>query len=142
MTIDRERIIDKIAYIRKQVSDIQVLTEGKTETEICDDQWLVKGLKYSLQTSIEALIDVAFHLSAKQFNHAPADARDALQCLVSKGVLPPGEFERYSAMIGFRNRIVHGYQQVSDQRVYEISVRETGSFKSFIDQISRHLGIS
>ena len=27
MTIDRERIIDKIAYIRRQVSDIRVLTE-------------------------------------------------------------------------------------------------------------------
>ncbi|NLA26436.1 MAG: DUF86 domain-containing protein [Firmicutes bacterium] len=65
--------------------------------------------------------------------------RDALQFLVTKGVLPSDDFETYSAMVGFRNRVVHGYQQVSDQRVYEISVKETGSFKSFIDQVSRYL---
>lgn len=70
------------------------------------------------------------------------DARDALQFLVSKGVLPSDDFETYSAMVGFRNRVVHGYQQVSDQRVYEISVKESGSFKSFIDQISRYLQIN
>ncbi len=116
MTIDRERILDKIAYIRRQLTDIQILTENKTEGKVLGDQWLVKGLKYSLQTSVEALIDIAYQ-SAKHFNHAPVDARDALQFLVSKGVLPSSDFETYSAMIGFRNRVVHGYQQVSDQRV-------------------------
>ena len=48
MTIDRERILDKIAYIRRQLTDIQILTENRTEEEILGDQWLVKGLKYSL----------------------------------------------------------------------------------------------
>ena len=100
---------------------------------------MVKGLKYSLQTSIEALIDIAYHLSAKQFNHAPVDAREALQFLISKKVLPSDQFETYSAMVGFRNRVVHGYQQVSDQRVYEISTKEIGSFELFIDQILRYL---
>ncbi len=68
MTIDRERILDKIAYIRRQLTDIQILTENRTEEEILGDQWLVKGLKYSLQTSVEALIDIVYHLSAKHFN--------------------------------------------------------------------------
>jgi uncharacterized protein YutE (UPF0331/DUF86 family) len=139
MTIDRERIFEKVAYIRRQLVDIRALTKDKTRAEILDDQWLVKGLKYSLQTSIEALIDIAYHLSAKQFNHAPADARDALQFLVSKEILLPGDFEIYSAMVGFRNRVVHGYQQVSDQRVYEISTKEISSFESFIDQILCYL---
>ena len=135
MTIDRERIFDKIAYIRGQLFDIRALTKGKTREEILGDQWLVRGLKYSLQTSIEALIDIAYHLSAKQFNHAPVDARDALQFLVSKGILLSDDFEIYSAMVGFRNRVVHGYQQISDRRVYEISTKEISSFESFIDRI-------
>lgn len=135
MKADRERIINKIAHIRRQMHDIQALTEEKSQADILCDQWLVKGLKYALQTSVEAMIDVAYHLSAKQFSHAPVDARDALQLLVSKGVLHSAEFETYSAMVGFRNRVVHGYQDVSDLRVYEIATEEMGKFESFIDSI-------
>lgn len=35
-------------------------------------------MKYSLQTAVEAMIDLAYHVAAKKFGHAPTDARDAL----------------------------------------------------------------
>jgi uncharacterized protein YutE (UPF0331/DUF86 family) len=38
-------------------------------------------------------------------------------------------------MIGFRNHIVHGYQQVSDERIYEIGSKELDDFQKFIDSI-------
>jgi uncharacterized protein YutE (UPF0331/DUF86 family) len=139
MTIDRERILERIAYIRRQMLEIRTLVQDKTRSEVIEDDWLIKGLKYSLQTSVEALIDIAYHLSAKQFNHAPVDARDALQYLVSKKILSSGDFETYSSMVGFRNRVVHGYQQVSAQRVYEIASGEMSSFESFIAQILTHI---
>lgn len=139
MTIDRERILERIAYIRRQMLEIRTLVQDKTRSEVVEDRWLIKGLKYSLQTSVEALIDIAYHLSAKQFNHAPVDARDALQYLVSKKILSSGDFETYSSMVGFRNRVVHGYQQVSAQRVYEIAAGEMSSFETFIGQILTHI---
>lgn len=139
MTIDRERILERIAYIRRQMLEIRTLVQDKTRSEVIEDDWLIKGLKYSLQTSVEALIDIAYHLSAKQFNHAPVDARDALQYLVSKKILSSGDFETYSSMVGFRNRVVHGYQQVSAQRVYEIASGEMSNFESFIGQILTHI---
>jgi len=39
MTIDRERIFKKVAYIRGQLVDIRALTKDKTRVEIvCDRQ--------------------------------------------------------------------------------------------------------
>lgn len=78
MVYDKERVYEKIAFIREQKADIHSLIGEKHYEEIINDQWIIKGLKYSLQTSVEALIDIAYHLSAKHYKHAPADARDAL----------------------------------------------------------------
>jgi len=135
VVFDKERVYEKIAFIREQTADIRSLIGEKPYAEIISDQWIIKGLKYSLQTSVEALIDIAYHLSAKHYKHAPADASDALQLLTSKKVLRDDEYEKYSAMVGFRNRVVHGYQQISNERVYSIAKEELHIFESFMAQV-------
>jgi uncharacterized protein YutE (UPF0331/DUF86 family) len=73
MDVDRERIMAKVSFIREQVQAIQELTSTRMKEEIINDQWVLKGLKYSLQTAIEAMIDIAYHTSAKRFAHAPLE---------------------------------------------------------------------
>jgi len=135
MALDRQRIISKISYIREQVTSIRDLLDKKTKEEILGDPWLIKGLKYSLQTAIEAMIDLAYHISAKKYGHAPTDARDAMRVLLEQGIISRSNWRTYSSMIGFRNRIVHGYQEVSPERVYEIAKNELSDFDKFIQEI-------
>ncbi len=135
MSVDIERVMQKIAFIREQLMDIEALTSVKKREEILSDKLLVKGLKYSLQTAIESMIDIAFHLAAKKYNCAPEEARSALQILVKKNVISDEEYKTFSRMIGFRNRMVHLYQNVSDERVYEFSTSELNDFEVFINRI-------
>ncbi len=46
------------------------------------------------------------------------------------------EYKTFSAMVGFRNKMVHLYQTISDERVYEFSTSELGDFEIFIERIS------
>lgn len=55
--------------------------------------------------------------------------------LVEKGLIPEADRLVYSAMIGFRNRVVRGYMEVSPERVYEMAEKELGDFERFIGQI-------
>lgn len=135
MTLDEERIFEKIAYIQGQVSAIQSLLKENSKEEIIANQWLIRGLKYSLQTSIEAMLDIAYHVSAKHIKAAPTDGREAIAILTQNGILAGNEQELYSSMIGFRNRVVHGYQTISNERVYEISSAELDIFSTFIRQL-------
>ena len=139
MTLDEERIFEKIAYIQGQVSAIQNLLHENSKEGIIANQWLIRGLKYSLQTSVEAMIDIAYHVSAKHIKVAPADGREAIAILTQNGILADEEQELYSAMIGFRNRVVHGYQTISNERVYEISSNDLDVFSTFIRQIRSFL---
>ncbi len=136
MGIDRERILNKISYIREQTSSIEKLLKKKSKEEILFDPWVIKGLKYTLQTAVEAMIDIAYHISAKRYNHAPSDARDAFKTLAEAGLISRKDLPLYGAMVGFRNRVVHGYQEVTPERVFEIAQNELSDFEKFIRQVS------
>ncbi len=135
MTIDAERVMQRIAFIREQLGDIKMLTSAKSSSEILADKFLVKGLKYSLQTAVEAMIDIAFHIAAKKYHYAPEDARDAFRLLKMNGVIGEEEWKTFSAMVGFRNRMGHLYPTVSDERVYEFSTSNFDDFEVFIDRM-------
>jgi len=95
----------------------------------------LSGLKYLLQTSIEAMIDIAYHVAAKEFCYPPNDARDALKVLMEKGVISALEFDTYVAMVGLRNRLVHGYERVSPEVLYGIITKQSDDFEKFIGAI-------
>jgi len=135
MILDSERMFQKIAFIREQLKDIQTLTSRKTRSEILQDTFLVKGLKYSLQTAVEAMIDIAYHLAAKQYHCAPEEARIAFQVLRNNGVFSEEEYKTFAAMVGLQNRMVHLYQTVSDERVYEYATLELSDFETFIRKV-------
>ena len=136
MAVDTERIMQKISFIREQISDIEALTSKKNSSEILSDKLMIKGIKYSLQTATEAMIDIVFHIAAKKYNYAPEEARDAFRILRKNGVINEEEYKTFSAMVGFRNRMVHLYQTISDERVYEFSTSELSDFEIFIERIS------
>lgn len=52
------------------------------------------------------------------------------------GLISSKDLPVYGAMIGFRNRVAHGYQEVSPERIYEIAKYEISDFEKYIRQVS------
>ncbi len=135
MTLDTDRLRRKIAYIRQQVNTINGIVKTYRRQKIIEDTLILSAIKYFLQTSIEAMIDIVYHVAAKKFNYPPSDARDALKMLSKKKVISASEFDTYSAMVGLCNRLVHGYEDVSPELLYEIITEQLGDFVKFIASI-------
>ena len=136
---ENEIVAKKIAFIKEQVNEIESLIQSKSRKEILSDPWLIKGLKYSLQVAIEAMIDIIYHICAKHFKKAPVDARDGLGILLENNLIAEKDFLTFSQMIGFRNKVVHGYQEISSEKVYEIAANELSDFDRFIDLILKYI---
>ena len=133
--IDRQRVLEKLAYLEEQLADLAQLAQEATEDTLAKDPWKGRGVRYALQTAIEAIIDIVYHVAAKGYSHAPADARDAVQYLARQGVFPESEAEVLTQMIRFRNRLVHGYDRVDNHRLWEIITGRLSDFDLFKDRI-------
>ena len=88
---------------------------------------------HRLQTTIQALIDLASFVMAHKGLPAPRTSRDLLVELESAGHLPPGSAARFGPIFGFRNRIVHLYDRVDDAIVYRILREEQNDLKDLLD---------
>lgn len=125
-----------VAAARQQL-DIHRRFDAKTDDGPGEETLraaVLSGIKYELQTGIQAMIDVAYHLCARALRLGPKDAYDAFERLVSAGVLPRARLVTYRRIIGFRNRVVHGYDDLDTALVLQYAER-TADFAAFRAEI-------
>jgi len=139
MQLDTERVSQKIAHIREQVTLIKALLNQQSKEEILGNTWTLRGVKYSLQTAIESVIDIAYHISAKQLQHAPLSSRDAMSKLAEAGIISRSDLRTYGAMVSLRNRLVHGYLEVDNELLYQVICTDLGDLQRFADDIEKLL---
>ena len=120
MAIDLDRVQARATYVRAQVAALRRIAGRMDAAGFVAEPDLPLAALHRLQTAIEALIDLAFHLSAKLAQRAPADAQEAFTILAGLDVLDPASLGRQRAMIRFRNRVVHGYLDVDHSQVFQM----------------------
>lgn len=140
MALDQERVIRRTSYIREQTAILRRLLSERGREAILQDPWLLAAVKYMLQTAIEACIDLTYHVCAKRLGQAPEDARDGLRRLTEGGLLSAAEQAKYSDLIGFRNRLVHGYQEVSPEYIAAVLQEDLADLDHFAEVMLRLLG--
>lgn len=98
----------------------------------------VGNAKYHLVIAIECCIDIANHVIASENYRFPRDNADSLVVLTEHGVLDAQRRDALRAMARFRNRLVHLYGNVDDERVYEYLREGLSDIEHVGDTITRH----
>lgn len=78
------------------------------------------GVLHALQVLIENAIGKAKHLVKAANLPVPVSAYDAFTTLARLEILGQGEIEKWNAVIGLRNRIVHDYMNLDMAYVLDI----------------------
>ena len=107
---DMDRVEEHLAHVVDVVLSVQARVPDHDAYALLQrDPFALDGLVHRLQTAIQAMIDVAFQLSAKVFKQAPENAVQAFEILKREGVIPPEQMPDLRRMARFRNLVVHGY---------------------------------
>ncbi|MDD4802477.1 MAG: DUF86 domain-containing protein [Syntrophomonas sp.] len=88
-----------------------------------------------LQISVEAMIDIANHIIAREGLGVPQSYHDAIKILTREGYLQNDKEATFRAMIRFRNRAVHMYDEIDEREIYRIVGEHLGDFQAYIDSI-------
>lgn len=117
MTADT--ISAKFAVVRDNLEKLARIPQGSYVEFSADFRNLDSAL-HRVQTSIQALIDIASYAVAARGLGVPDTSLNALEKLEAAQILPQGTAQRYAPIIGFRNRVVHLYAEVDAEVVYRI----------------------
>lgn len=133
--VDRSKLRSHIDFVR---GNLRRLTEirGAGRSSFLRDELAQAAATRWLQTAVEALIDIANHVVAREGLGVPRAYSETMEILVREAVLPTDRRDSFLAMVRFRNRVVHLYDAVDSEEIWRILQEDLGDFEAFIAAIA------
>jgi uncharacterized protein YutE (UPF0331/DUF86 family) len=133
---DPELVAKKLAFIETCVREMRTLARPE---RIADDLREERFVEHTLQLAIQAALDVGSHVVSDERLGEPETGRDVFRLLGKAGVVPGELVERLQQMAGFRNVVVHLYQDVDLGIVRDVVENHLGDLLDFVAAIRGRL---
>jgi uncharacterized protein YutE (UPF0331/DUF86 family) len=129
---DPQLVAKKLAAIETYVADLRRLANPE---KIPDDLREERFVEFTLQLAIQAALDVASHIVSDDHLGEPQTNRELFALLAKGGYVRLEQLSLLSEMAGFRNLLVHGYDQVDPIRVQHILREHLVDLERFVDSV-------
>jgi uncharacterized protein YutE (UPF0331/DUF86 family) len=133
---DPELVAKKLAFVETCVRELRTLARPE---RIADDLREERFVEHTLQLAIQAALDVGSHIVSDDRLGEPETGRDVFRLLGKAGILPADLAGRLERMAGFRNVVVHLYQDVDVAIVRDVVENHLGDLLEFSAAIRRRL---
>ncbi|MCX7793995.1 MAG: DUF86 domain-containing protein [Thermodesulfovibrionales bacterium] len=128
----KEDIQSKIDVMLENLERLHTLRSLTFENFVADFRNIDSCL-HRLQTSIQAILDIGSYIIASLGLKTPETNAEIIEVLTEAGYLPKERAETYKKMIGFRNRIVHLYNHIDVEILYDILQHEIKDIKELFE---------
>jgi len=126
----KEDIQTKIDVILDNLEKLHTL-KLKNYKDFISDFRNIDSALYRLQTTIQALLDIGSYIIASLGLKMPNTNAEIIKILTEAGYIPKDKVETYIKMSQFRNRIVHLYNHIDTEMLYDILSNELSDIKEF-----------
>ena len=133
---DRDLLEKKLARIVTCVDDLRRLARPE---EIRRDVREERFVAHTLQMAAQAALDAASHIVSDQVMGEPQSNRELFDILARNGWIGDELASKLSQMAGFRNLLVHGYEEVNLAIVEEVVRHRLGDLLDFVAAVERRL---
>jgi len=133
---DPELVAKKLAFVETCVRELQTMARPD---RISDDVREERFVEHTLQLAIQAALDVGSHIVSDERLGEPETSRDVFRLLGRAGYVPAELLGRLEQMAGFRNVVVHLYQDVDLGIVRDVVENHLGDLLEFVAAIRRRL---
>jgi len=117
--ISKRIVADRLDWLEKMVKEISNLPL-KDYASFIADRRNVWAAESCLRRALEALMDLGRHVAAKGFGRGITEYKEIASALMDGGVLDEEACLLFKTLAGYRNRMVHFYNEISDEELFEI----------------------
>lgn len=138
MMVNREKIENLILQQREYLKHLRRLAKVDADQFVIDPD-KTGSARYYFVAAIEICVDIGNHIISAEHLRAPSEYADVFRVLGERKIFPPEFVRTLEQMVGFRNRLVHVYDDVNDNRVHEFLNTGLVDFDRFQDHILKFL---
>ncbi len=135
------KIESKLAIIREALDKLPKTVVHFSEEEFSSDTIKFAVAEHYLRRALEAVFDIGGHIISR-FPYSPGKRpktlKEIAKALGEKGIVEKSFSEgALSNMAGYRNRMVHFYDEVTPRELYQIVTTNLGDFEIFATAVVR-----
>jgi uncharacterized protein YutE (UPF0331/DUF86 family) len=127
-------VADKAQIIARMLAGIETLPLDTLQGFVADPRMVAAGESF-LRRALEALFDIGRHVLAKGFGDPATEYKEIADRLGQHGVLREDQVKRLRKMAGYRNRLVHFYDEVSAPELHEILTTRLEDVREALDAL-------
>ena len=126
----------------QEMLDILQRHRRKTLSEYIANRDAQLATEHALFLAIQSLLDLGSHILSDAQVSNIADYRDVIIKLGQTKVLPSHFADSIADMAGFRNRLIHEYQDIDPKKVHEFLQHRLDDFEEFMRHIRDHFSLA
>lgn len=125
---DADLVAKKLAFVETCLRELRELAQPELiEQDLREERFVA----HTLQLAIQAALDIASHIVSDERLGEPENNRRLFELLVENGWVSDELAQPLAQMVGFRNILIHGYQDVDKaivRQVVENRLDDLGAF--------------
>jgi uncharacterized protein YutE (UPF0331/DUF86 family) len=121
--VSEKVVLSKLGALNEMLAGIATLPLASEGAFLADPRMVAAGESF-LRRALEALLDLARHILAKGFGDVVPEYAALGPALARHGIVGEEIGARLRVMGGYRNRLVHGYEEVGGAELYRILTRD------------------
>ena len=127
-------VVQKAARVQGMLAGIERLPLTDRAAFHADPRNAASAESY-LRRALEALLDLGRHILGRAFGQGPAEHEEVALALARAHALDETQGELLVRLAGYRNRLVHFYDDVSDEELYKICTRHAVDVGDLLDAL-------
>lgn len=132
------QITSKFTHLREYLKHLHEIQKVNRKSFVNDYHFYGLAERY-FQLAIEVVLDVSKMLIRANRFPPPETNKEVLSILYEYKILPRALFYRLDGVIGFRNVLVHDYEKINRNKVYDKLQKNLQDFVDFKNAIMKYL---
>jgi uncharacterized protein YutE (UPF0331/DUF86 family) len=125
---------DRVLHLQEALRKLSELKDQSLDS--VREQYTIRDtILYNLQITIEALTDIGNYILRREKHQIPRTRGGVFELLCRSGILEGIDEDELKAMARFRNKLVHGYQELDIAIVYNILQNRYDFFRMIAVQL-------
>ena len=134
LTIRAKVVLERAAWVREMLDAIRFLPLESFE-EFNEDRRNPDSAESCLRRALEALLDLGRHILAKRFGRGVVQYKEIPAALMEHHVIDADGAQILTELAGYRNRMVHYYNEVTRKELFEICKRQLDDVEGVLDEM-------